>query len=236
MEKIENITPITSNNADTANTQNWQNKIVYWLIGMPTLLILLFIALASRQVNQFNKSMEIKPDSVLMAKILPMLATKSQEKASETNLKWAILAQLEQESIFRRYNQGGLLIMSRIFVKYLGFLTGMILTILGAVFIIGKFSESSSTIDASWEEKIKINFVTASPGIIFGVLGTILMLSTILQHNDIVVQDSPLYLNVHGINSITAGDMVSKKNSDKTIVDDTSAIETILDDSTQTNK
>lgn len=44
-----------------------------------------------------------------------------------------------------------------------------------------------------------MNVASSSPGIIFGVLGTGLMLATILTHSEIDVQDQPLYLNPNTI-------------------------------------
>jgi len=108
--------------------------------------------------------------------------------------KWIALVKLEQESFYRRYNQAELLLMSRIFTKYLGFFTGMILAIVGAVFIIGRIREDATNIEGTVAEKARFKLVTSSPGIIFGLLGTALMMTTILHHRDIEVRDHALYL------------------------------------------
>ena len=188
------------------NISKWQNKLLPWLIITPTVLILLFIYLATQQVNHFNQALEVKDKSITetLANDTTVL---NKLKGNLDYIKWITLTKMEEESLQKRYYQGGLLLLSRIFIKYLGFLTGMILAIVGAVFIIGKLSEDSSKIEGSAGEKIKLSIISSSPGIIFATLGTILMVSTILQHNDITVQDSPLYLNAYGITSL--------KNSDK---------------------
>jgi hypothetical protein len=182
-------------------TIKWQNKILPWLVIMPTLLMLAFVVLATQQLMHFNEALETRPDATLVGEIIP-LPKGDLTRANIDYIKWVTLTKLEQESFYRRYNQAGLLLMSRIYTKYLGFFTGMILAIVGSVFIIGKISEQTTTMEGTIAEKIKFNVVSSSPGILFGVLGTALMLSTILKHNDITVQDTPLYLNAYSIQSL----------------------------------
>jgi hypothetical protein len=192
-------------------TIKWQNKILPWLVIMPTVLMLAFVVLATQQLMHFNRALETKPDSTLVGEIIP-LPQGSTTPSDKDYIKWVTLTKLEQESFYRRYNQAGLLLMSRIYTKYLGFFTGMILAIVGSVFIIGKISEQTTTMEGTISEKIKFNVVSSSPGIIFGLLGTVLMLSTILKHNDITVQDTPLYLNAAAIHFVA---IPSAKDSSK---------------------
>jgi hypothetical protein len=176
---------------------SWQNRLLPWLVIMPTILILLFIYLATRQMQRFNAVIDAKEESVI-EKLIPTKADSALNaklKGDLDYIRWITLARLEEKSLDRRYSQGGLLLVSRIFTKYLGFFTGMILAIVGAVFIIGKLQESSSDIEGGIGEQMKLKIVSSSPGIIFGVLGTVLMLSTILQHAEISVKDQPLFLN-----------------------------------------
>jgi hypothetical protein len=72
------------------------------------------------------------------------------------------------------------------------------------VFIIGKLSEDYSSVGGEFA-KIKFNVLSSSPGIIFCTLGTVLMVTTILQHTDITIQDAPLYLNAPAIHSVSGG-------------------------------
>ncbi|NCB09427.1 MAG: hypothetical protein EOM73_14845, partial [Bacteroidia bacterium] len=117
-------------------TWEWQNKLLPWFIILPTVLITLFIILATRQVTQINKRMQITQDTTFVQQM--MAKTDARFTSDLDYYKWIALVKLEQESFYRRYNQAELLLMSRIFTKYLGFFTGMILAIVGAVFIIGR--------------------------------------------------------------------------------------------------
>jgi len=182
------------NKGDSKATMKWQNKLAPWLIAMPTLLVIIFIVLATRQMIQFNKLLDVRRGETMVEAI-----NAQTEKSVKDNLeyvKWITLAMMEEESYNKRYNQAGFLIMSRIFTKYLGFFTGMVLAIVGAVFIIGKIKEDTTQIEGSMADQTKLKLVSSSPGIIFGVLGTILMLSTILQHTEVQVRDAPLYLKM----------------------------------------
>ena len=126
---------------------------------------------------------------------------------------------MEEYSIDRRYNQGGVLLMSRIYIKYLGFFTGMILAIVGSVFIISKLKEDVSEFEGSIQDKTKFKFISSSPGIIFGVLGTVLMMTTILTHSEINVKDMPLYLNTYNMSHIQNAREPAKNDKKKSKID-----------------
>lgn len=182
---------------ELALLNSWQRTLLPWLVIMPTILILLFIYLATRQMQRFNSVIDAKEESVI-EKLIPAAsdsALNAKLKGDLEYIRWITLARMEEKSLDRRYSQGGLLLVSRIFTKYLGFFTGMILAIVGAIFIIGKLQESSSDIEGSVGDQMKLKVVSSSPGVIFAILGTVLMLSTILQHAEISVKDQPLFLN-----------------------------------------
>jgi hypothetical protein len=87
----------------------------------------------------------------------------------------------------------GVLLISRIWTRYLGFVTGTILAMVGAAFILGKLQEASSNLGAEgglW----KVSLTTASPGLVLAALGTILILATLATSMDLNVNDGPVYL------------------------------------------
>jgi len=204
-------------NYELARINSWQKKLLPWLIIMPSILMFLFIYLATRQMQRFNTVIDAKSESVI-EKLIPLpydsLLSKNL-KGDMDYIRWITLASMEEKSLDRRYSQGGLLLASRIFTKYMGFFTGMILAIVGSVFIIGKMQESSSDIEGAMGDKMKLKIVSSSPGIIFGVLGTVLMLSTILQHTEIELKDQPLFLNPYNIqvNSIDKGNLPERSTA-----------------------
>ncbi len=199
----------------------WQNRLLPWMIAMPTVLIGAFIFLATLQLNKFEKFVyhgnESKIENAIPSPVSD--TTDSLLKQNVEYLKWYSLVKMEEHSINRRYNQGGVLLMSRIYIKYLGFFTGMILAIVGSVFIISKLKEDVSELEGSVQEKTKFRLISSSPGIIFGVLGTALMMTTILTHSEINVKDMPLFLNTYNISQTQKSKETPRKETQKSKID-----------------
>jgi hypothetical protein len=221
------------------NTQliQWQNKLLPWMIAMPTILIGAFIVLASLQLSKFEKFV-YKGDDDKIEQAIPSPVANTTDPVLRTNtdyIKWYSLVKMENHSLNRRYNQGGVLLMSRIYIKYLGFFTGMILAIVGSVFIISKLKEDVSEFEGSVQEKMKFRFVSSSPGIIFGVLGTALMMTTILTHSEINIKDMPLYLNTYNISETQKSPGTPSKETKKSKIDP-NAVEALEMDTDTTGK
>ncbi len=174
----------------------WQNRLLPWMIAVPSVLICAFIIIGTIKLNGFEKFVYRENAERSELKI-PAPTDSGFQNAKY--MEWYSLVKMEELSLNRRYNQGGVLLMSRIYIKYLGFFTGMILAIVGSVFIISKLKEEVTELEGSVQEKTKFKLVSSSPGIIFGLLGTLLMMTTILTHSEITVKDMPLYLNTYNI-------------------------------------
>ncbi|MDB5120767.1 MAG: hypothetical protein JWN56_1985 [Sphingobacteriales bacterium] len=195
--------------------RDWQNKLLPWMIVMPTILISVFIYLATLQLNKFTTEIN-RPEVSDLDKVLtsPKDSTISYSLKSNMNyIKWITLAKIEEDAINKRYKQGSVLLMSRIYIKYLGFLTGMILAIVGSVFIISKIKEEGNDLQGTISEQLQFKILSSSPGIIFGLLGTCLMLSAILQHSEINIKDMPLYLNHYNILPMGGSEASPQKKS-----------------------
>ena len=112
-----------------------------------------------------------------------------------------IRSEMEVFIVTQRYHQAGVQLMSGLWTRYLGFITGMILALVGASFILGKLREPSQRLEGGFSG---FGFLirTASPGIILAVLGTTLMLATILDKDVYEVKDSNTYLVPAGVGEI----------------------------------
>jgi len=107
-------------------------------------------------------------------------------------------ALLEANVIARRYHQANVLLMSRVWANYLGFVTGMTLALVGAAFILGQLQTATSTLENK-TGPAQVSLSTTSPGLALCVLGVILMITTIVSHHDIQTQDVPVYLGKEGV-------------------------------------
>lgn len=176
-------------------TDRWQRRLLPWIISVPTVLILVFILLSTLQMRRIEDFVYQNSGLSLKKELPPPSAFGDSINRNVAYVKLYSLASMEEISMNRRYNAAGASMMSGIYTRYLGFFTGMILAIVGAVFIISKFREDLSNVSLSLAEQMKFRAVSSSPGIIFGLLGTILMIVTIVKKTDFEVKDSPLYLN-----------------------------------------
>jgi hypothetical protein len=72
-------------------------------------------------------------------------------------------------------------LLSIVWLKYMGFLTGMVLSFSGAFFIVGKILEPGSAAGALdvGNDSVKAGLKTAYPGLILAALGSALIAATI---------------------------------------------------------
>lgn len=107
--------------------------------------------------------------------------------------RWRDRVSLEAYAMQHRYQHSSLILMSRAWIIYLGFLTGMIMAMVGAAFILGKIQESESQLAAKGAAG-ELSFKSSSPGLVMGVLGTVLMICTMVIRADVTVTDAPVFL------------------------------------------
>jgi len=105
------------------------------------------------------------------------------------------LYRAELLTVLYRHQSADNIIESRILTINLSFLTGVILSFIGAIFILGKFSESATKIEAG-QDKLKFSLASSSPGIILSTLGVALIIVCIVSKTSLDVKDQAVYLNV----------------------------------------
>jgi len=184
--------------------QTWQRRLLPLMVSMLVALTAFFFVASFIQLYYLQTRIERAPQldlSPAMASLddferdLKSRAVKD-DVAFDNRLdyaKWKTLSLLEANALQRRYHQAGVLLISRIWTRYLGFVTGTILALVGAAFILGKLRETSSSLGAEsglW----KMSMTSASPGLILATLGTLLMLATLATNLEMQVNDGPVYL------------------------------------------
>lgn len=101
---------------------------------------------------------------------------------------------LEANVVERRYHQSNALMMFAVWSRYLGFVTGMILAVFGAAFILGKLSEPESSLGAAGPGGWKAEMRSTSPGLILAFLGVVLIVASIITLHSLHTRDAPTYL------------------------------------------
>jgi hypothetical protein len=135
--------------------------------------------------------------------LTPTAETSHQQLLDEARLRAIIL--LESNTIERHYHQASALVLSRLWKDYLGFVTGMILSLVGAAFVLGKLNAPRSEMSGKTPVG-EVTLKTASPGLVLTVLGVALMITTLVTHSEISVRNASVYLHdTPGDTSRTAG-------------------------------
>ena len=181
---------------ESKSTLKWQLKLLPFIkLTLAAIAVFFFfstfIQLYSLQ-SKIDNYQKLALDSVLLDMNKTMIDSSKMNNLALA--RWTTLTLLEWNAIERRYHQANVSLMSRIWTRYLGFITGMILSIVGATFILGKLSEAQSTLNLEIKDFGKFVLTSASPGLFLVSFGTILMIITIFVHHRIEVQDSSIYL------------------------------------------
>ena len=153
---------------------------VFFFLATAAQLAYLHVEISSAPAGDFQDAMEMLD---------------SAGSAAELSLPAATVAtqvSLERNAMERRYHQANVSLMSRVWTRYLGFATGMILAMVGAVFILGRLQTRTSEVGAK-AQGTEFNIKSESPGLILATLGVALMIITIITHHEISVDDRAIY-------------------------------------------
>src|SRR6266542_597638 len=177
----------------------WQLKLLPLMAVLLSLASVAFLVVSLLQTNKVRAQIAAAPTLTLPPEVARLSCVGPSLTAGQQQgcVRWKVLVQLEAYTIARRYHQANAALIVRAWIKYLGFLTGMILAIVGAVFILGRLTEASSHLAAEGTFG-KFSIDSVSPGLILAVLGTILMITTVLVNPPTGVTDAPIYVDVDG--------------------------------------
>lgn len=165
----------------------WQRSLLPLMAGLLVVLAAFFFAASLYLVIDIKARIESPPE-VPRVELMRVLES-GRGDASEM-----ALIMLEENAIARRYHQANISLMARLWTRYLGFITGMILSFVGAAFILGKMRETRTELSAEGTFG-KLGLSTTSPGLLMVAMGTILMMTTILHHPRIDLNDAPVFLS-----------------------------------------
>ena len=184
----------TPSRADGRRLARWQRRLLPVMVGVLVVLAAFFFIATMLQMAYLQRSISDIPSVPLPTAVAPDPSREDPDadrRISRRQLE--ILATMEAYLVERRYHQASVLLMSGLWTRYLGFVTGMVLAFVGASFILGKVEAPPSELEgkgAGMEGSLK----TASPGIILVALGAALMLVTIVDRDTYETRDGSVYL------------------------------------------
>jgi hypothetical protein len=182
--------------APTNKPVRWQERLLPLMSGMLIALTVFFFLVTLFQISYLHWSIFRSPPVELdSATKQALLASTNRFEDLYTARQFEIRAELESYIIEKRYHQISVQLMSGIWLRYLGFITGMILALIGAAFILGKLRVSEQELEGK-SSGFSISLRTTSPGIFLAVLGAILMFTTLIDRDAYNVKDANVYLSI----------------------------------------
>lgn len=187
-------TPAPTQRQGKSAKTRWQERLLPIMGGLLIGLAIFFFAASFIQMTYLHTSIlnypKLSVDSGAAKEVVASGQT-FDERLQARRLE--LLANMEAYVVGRRYHQASVALMASLWVRYLGFVTGMILALVGASFVLGRLSEPASSISGK-TSLLDFSVRSTSPGIILVVLGVILMFATITDKDEFQVKDAPVYL------------------------------------------
>jgi hypothetical protein len=162
-----------------------QRKMMPIAIGTVLFLIVAFVTISLFGILKIREQLNNSPNFIVDA---TGFAKHIQDQGFDNN---SMSAALEEYVLASKYHQARVLTLTNVITQYFGFLTGMILALIGCVFILSKIREDIS--DVELKDFIRFKITSSSPGIILTLFGTILILSTINIKHTIDIRDDSIY-------------------------------------------
>ncbi len=181
-------------NKDKLRLNRWQNELMPFMKWMLIIFSAFFLSASLFQLYYLHKKIDYE-ENLNIGKYLDEHAPND----GREDIKWLTVSKLEEHALSRRYHQANVSLMAGIWMKYLGFLTGMIICLCGAVFILGKIETSSeSKLELENEVSGKSVLQSSSPGIFMVLLGVVLIIFINQFENKVDLKDGPAYIHMYG--------------------------------------
>src|SRR6266496_3969764 len=130
-------TSVPASGVEPESELRWQRNLLPVMVGALAVLGAFFVIESVLQVRRLETYITDEHGtavSMVVGDTIAATASRAQVEAHQ----FRVLTSLELYSIDRRYHQTNLLLMSRVWTRYMGFVTGMVLALIGAVFVLGK--------------------------------------------------------------------------------------------------
>ena len=165
----------------------WQTKLLPFMMGGLALIAVLFFVGTFWNYSNLQAKLEV-PDPDIVATFEKMRATPSTDAYQD----WYMRVVLEDRAMRSRHHQNSAVIESRVWTRFMGFVTGMVMVMAGCIFILGKLdAQFDGTFKAQGNEG---SMKTNSPGVVLAVVGSMLIAVSLYVTVNIEVTDRPVYL------------------------------------------
>jgi hypothetical protein len=114
------------------------------------------------------------------------------ENVDQAYRDWRVRAALEQAGMQQRFNIQATVVKARLWTRFMGFLTGMLLALTGCVFVLGKLRES--IVFTAKGAEVGTALTTSSPGVFLALLGTIIISLALTVPTTVEGEETAVYL------------------------------------------
>jgi hypothetical protein len=156
---------------------NTQNEIMGKLLAPNNSTVFVESFKEEREKLSGNNSMDVSTGKV-----------PDRSRDHQINVNYLAYLQAQSDLNQNRYNLGAQLIVANMTRKNIGFLIGTLLSLLGCVVIVRRIRNMSVSASGNVSgQQMSLN--TASPGILLALLGSIMIIATIVRGDEVRVDD-----------------------------------------------
>jgi len=177
---------------DDPRVLGWQSRLLPFMIGSLIVVALCFIATTLWFFHDLEQRLEYRTTDVTA--VVEHLAGPSDAKQNDQAYRdWYIRAVLEGVALQQRFNVQATVVKGRLWTRFMGFLTGMLLALTGCVFVLGKLRESVNF--GGEGQGFKATLATSSPGVFLAFLGTVIIAIALIVQTTVESSDTSVYLS-----------------------------------------
>jgi hypothetical protein len=175
--------------AEPTDLAAWHAKLLPFMMTSLIVMGLLFFALTIWHFRELQAQLAF--GTVEVEQTLGRLSREA-GPATDTYRDWYMRVVLESAALKHRYQQSSAIVHARVWTRYMGFLTGMILALTGCVFVLGKLREEVSMSGSG--QGVSANLETSSPGLVLALAGAILVGISLYVPVTVETSDRAVYL------------------------------------------
>ena len=172
----------------------WQRHLLPFMMASLIAMGVFFFAATLWLFIDLQQRLEYKSTDIVA--VLDKLAQPSAAAADRAERRierdWTVRVVLEKVALEQRFNVQTTVVKGRLWTRFMGFLTGMILCLTGCVFVLGKLRESVRT--AAEGGGLKGELATSSPGVFMAFAGTIVIGIVLVVPTSVESTDAAVYL------------------------------------------
>lgn len=165
----------------------WQETLLpFMMVGLVVLGVIFFVA-TLRNYEGMQARLGRPADDIRLT-----LDRLQASNTTDAQRDWYLRVVLEDRALRSRHEQNSAVVEARVWTRFMGFMTGMVLVMAGCIFILGKLEASfdGSMKTAQAEGTLRTN----SPGLVLAVVGSVLIAISLTVTVQVEVNDKPVYL------------------------------------------